>query len=191
MSQLLLKTPLSALMVASLHAGDEVLLSGIIYTARDAAHKRFMALIDKGGQLPVDLSGQVLYYCGPAPAKPGRPVGSAGPTTSGRMDIYTPGLLAATGLRAMIGKGTRSGAVIDAMKKHGCVYFAAAGGAGALIAQSVKSSAIVCFEDLGPEAVYRFEMEKMPLITAIDSKGNDLYEEGPAEFQKVKRNART
>jgi fumarate hydratase subunit beta len=190
MSQLLLTTPLGASMAASLHAGDEVLLSGIIYTARDAAHKRFMALIEKGEKLPVDLSGQVLYYCGPAPAKPGRPVGSAGPTTGARMDVYTPGLLAATGLRAMIGKGDRGGAVIDAMKKNGCVYFAATGGAGALIAQSVKSSTIVCFEDLGPEAVYRFEVEKMPLLTAIDSKGNDMYKEGPAEFQKLKRNAR-
>ena len=191
MSRLILKTPINGLVATSLHAGDKVLLSGIMYTARDAAHKRFIALIDKGDKLPVDLSGQVLYYCGPAPAKPGRPVGSAGPTTSGRMDIYTPQLLAATGLRAMIGKGPRNCAVIDTIKKYGCVYFAAVGGAGALIAQSVKSSAIVCFEDLGPEAVYRFEVEKMPLIVAVDSKGNDLYEEGPAEFRKVKRNAQT
>ena len=184
MSQLLLKTPLSALMVASLHAGDEVLLSGIIYTARDAAHKRFMALIEKGEKLPVDLSGQVLYYCGPAPAKPGRPTGSAGPTTSGRMDIYTPELLAATGLRAMIGKGARCGAVIEAIKKYECVYFAATGGAGALIAKSIKSSAVVCFEDLGPEAVYRFEVENMLLIVAIDGKGNSLYNDGPASYKR-------
>ena len=185
MPQLLLNAPLSALMVSSLHIGDEVLLSGIIFTARDAAHKRFAALIDKGDKLPVDLSGQVLYYCGPAPAKPRRPSGgSAGPTTSARMDACTPKLLEATGLRAMIGKGERSSPVIDAMIKYGCVYFAATGGAGALIAKSIRSSTVVCFEDLGPEAVFRLEVRNMPLIVAIDSKGNDLYKTGPAEYKK-------
>jgi len=185
MPQLRLNTPLSALMASSLHIGDEVLLSGILYTARDAAHKRFAALIDKGDKLPVDLSGQVLYYCGPTPAKPGRSSGgSAGPTTSARMDASTPKLLEATGLRAMIGKGERSGAVVDAMIKYGCVYFAATGGAGTLIAKSIRSSTVVCFEDLGPEAVFRFEVRNMPLIVAIDSKGNDLYKEGPSGYRK-------
>jgi fumarate hydratase subunit beta len=184
MAQLQLKTPLSNLIVASLHAGDTVLLSGVIYTARDAAHKRFMEYLEKGKELPVDLAGQVLYYCGPTPAKPGRPVGSAGPTTSGRMDVHTPKLLAAARIRGMIGKGGRSAAVIDAMKKYGCAYFAATGGAGALIARSVKSSNVVCFEELGPEAVYRLEVENMPLVVAIDSKGNDLYKDGPAEYRK-------
>jgi fumarate hydratase subunit beta len=184
MSQLLLNTPLSSLMAASLHAGDEVLLNGTVYTARDAAHRRFAELLDNGKKLPVDLSGQVIYYCGPAPAKPGRPIGSAGPTTSGRMDPYTPRLLDAAGVRAMIGKGARGGAVIEAMKKNGCVYFAALGGGGALIGKTVKSSHIVCFEDLGPEAVYRCEVENMPLVVAIDSKGNDLYKVGPAEYMK-------
>jgi fumarate hydratase subunit beta len=185
MKRLILKTPLSALVAASLHAGDSVLLSGIVYAARDAAHRRFKEIIDKGGRLPVDLSGQVLYYCGPTPAKPGRAAGSAGPTTSGRMDRYTPLLLEAAGFRAMIGKGPRGGEVVDAMKKHGCVYFAALGGGGALIGQTVKSVRPVCFDDLGPEAVYRLEVENMPLIVAIDSKGNDLYKDGPADYKKI------
>ncbi|MBN2189361.1 MAG: Fe-S-containing hydro-lyase [Chitinispirillaceae bacterium] len=184
MSRLQLKTPLSTLVAASLRAGDQVMLSGVIYAARDAAHKRFAAMLDKGEKLPLDLAGQVLYYCGPTPAKPGRAAGSAGPTTSGRMDRYTPRLLETAGLRAMIGKGPRSGEVVDAMKKHGCVYFAALGGGGALIGQTMKSSSIVCFEDLGPEAVYRFEVDNVPLIVAIDSKGNDLYRDGPAEYMK-------
>ena len=158
MSQLVLTVPLSGLIASSLHSGDVALLSGVIYTARDAAHKRFMEFIDRGEKLPVDFSGQVLYYCGPTPAKPGRSSGSAGPTTSARIDVYTPKLLGATGLRAMIGKGERSSAVIDAMIKYGCVYFAATGGTGALIAKSIRSSAVVCFEDLGPEAVFRLEV---------------------------------
>jgi fumarate hydratase subunit beta len=191
MSQLLLTSPLNALITFSLHAGDEVLLNGTVYTARDAAHKRFMTLIDKGEKLPVDLSGQVLYYCGPTPAKAGRPIGSAGPTTSSRMDIFTPRLIEKTGLRAMIGKGGRTAAVIEAVKKHGCIYFAATGGAGALIAQAVKSSETVCFEDLGPEAVHRLEVENLPLIVAIDSRGNDLYAAGPAAFRIEKGNELT
>jgi fumarate hydratase subunit beta len=184
MSDLKIKTPINERIAASLHAGSEVLLSGVLFTARDAAHKRFMALIEKGEKLPVALSGQVLYYCGPTPAKPGRPAGSAGPTTSSRMDAFTPKFLEATGLSGMIGKGERSAAVIDAIKKHGCVYFAATGGAGALIAKSIKSSTVVCFDDLGPEAVYRFEVEDMPLIVAIDSKGNSLYKDGPASYKR-------
>jgi fumarate hydratase subunit beta len=160
------------------------LLSGIIYTARDAAHKRLMALLEKGKKLPVELTGQVLYYCGPSPAKPGRPIGSAGPTTSSRMDRSTPKILAATGLKGMIGKGERSVEVVDAIKKHGAVYFAATGGAGALIGSAVVSSTVVCYEDLGPEAIHRLEVRKMPLIVAIDSKGNDLYTQGPEGFRR-------
>jgi fumarate hydratase subunit beta len=182
MSVLTLATPLSDVITSSLHSGDEVLLSGVIYTARDAAHKRFIALIDKGNSLPVDLRDQVLYYCGPTPAKPGRPIGSAGPTTSSRMDRYTPQLLAVTGLKGMIGKGERSLEVIEAMKRYGAVYFAATGGAGALIGKTVISSRVVCYEDLGPEAVYRMEIRNLPLVVAIDCQGNDLFKEGPARF---------
>jgi fumarate hydratase subunit beta len=183
MSTLILSTPLSSIVVGSLKSGDEVLLSGVIYTARDAAHKRLIALIDKGDKLPVDLHGQVLYYCGPTPAKPGRPIGSAGPTTSSRMDRYTPQLLAATGLKGMIGKGERSLEVIEAMKKHNAVYFAATGGAGALIGKTVISSRVVCYEDLGPEAIYQLEVRNLPLVVAIDCRGNDLFKEGPAGFK--------
>ena len=179
-----LETPLDNMTVESLRVGDDVLLSGVIYTARDAAHKRFAALIDKGEKLPVDLAGQVLFYCGPSPAKGGRPIGSAGPTTSGRMDRFTPQLLSATGLKGMIGKGERGAEVIAAMKRFGCVYFAATGGAGALIAKSVVSSKAVCYQDLGPEAVYRLEVENMPLIVAIDSRGNDLYKSGPGAYRR-------
>jgi fumarate hydratase subunit beta len=181
---LCLKTPLSGLVTASLHAGDEVLLSGTVYTARDTAHARFMEMLDKVAKLPVDLSGQVLYYCGPSPARPGRPIGSAGPTTSGRMDRYVPRLCATAGLRAMVGKGPRGPEVVEAVKKHCCVYMAAVGGAGALIAGKVKFAETVCFEDLGPEAVYRLEVEAMPLIVAIDSRGNDLFRTAPAEFRR-------
>ncbi|MCU0608150.1 MAG: Fe-S-containing hydro-lyase [Chitinispirillaceae bacterium] len=170
-----IETPLTKRTAGALAAGDEVLLSGVIYAARDAAHKRLSGLIDKGENLPVDLSGQVIYYCGPAPAKPDRPIGSAGPTTSSRMDLYTPRLLEKTGLLGMIGKGNRSGAVIEAMKKLGCVYFAATGGAGALIARCVVSAQIVCYEDLGPEAICRLEIKDMPLIVAIDSTGKNVY----------------
>jgi fumarate hydratase subunit beta len=182
---IILKTPLEKSIIESLHAGDEVLLNGIIYTARDAAHQRFMVLIDKGERLPVDLSGQVLYYCGPAPARPGRPIGSAGPTTSGRMDRYTPRLLEATGIKGMIGKGGRSAEVVAAMQKFPSVYFAATGGAGALIARTVVSAEIACYGDLGPEAVFRLEVRGMPLIVAIDSRGNSLYEAGPAEYRRT------
>jgi fumarate hydratase subunit beta len=184
MSHILLTTPISDIMAGSLHSGDEVLLSGVIYTGRDAAHKRLMALIEKGDTLPVDLQGQVLYYCGPTPAKPGRPIGSAGPTTSSRMDRYTPRLLAATGLKGMIGKGERSGEVIEAMKKHGAVYFAATGGAGALIGKTVIASSVVCYEDLGPEAIYKLEVKNLPLIVAIDARGNDLFKDGPMKFKR-------
>jgi fumarate hydratase subunit beta len=184
MNQIALTTPISDAMVSSLHAGDSVLLSGIVYTARDAAHKRYMALIDKRAMLPIDLSGQAIYYCGPTPAKPGRVTGSAGPTTSSRMDGFTPKLLKATGLKAMIGKGNRGRAAIEAMIENKCVYFAAVGGAGALLAKSIVASSVVCYDDLGPEAVYRFEVRNMPLVVAIDSRGKNLYEDGPEEYRK-------
>lgn len=184
MNRITLTTPLDDKQIASLRAGNEVLLSGVVYTARDAAHKRFMALLKNKAKLPIDLAGQVLYYCGPAPAKPGMPIGSAGPTTSSRMDVYTPDLIAATGLRGMIGKGGRSGAVVDAMLRWGCIYFAAVGGAGALIAHSVVASSCVCYDDLGPEAVYRLEVREMPLIVAIDSRGNDLYVLGRNNYRR-------
>ncbi|MDR0330929.1 MAG: Fe-S-containing hydro-lyase [Chitinispirillales bacterium] len=169
-------------LLSALRAGDRVLLSGIVYTARDAAHKRFMSLIEAGAPPPLPLENQVLYYCGPTPPTPNSPAGSAGPTTSARMDRYAPDLLRKTGLAAMIGKGARSAAVIDAIKECGAVYFAAIGGAGALISSRIKSSEIVCYEDLGPEAVYRFEAERMPLIVAVDAHGGDLYELGPKEY---------
>jgi fumarate hydratase subunit beta len=159
----------------SLRAGDVVLLSGRIYTARDAAHARLCDCIEQGKDLPLSLNDQILYFTGPTPAKPGSIIGSAGPTTSARMDSYSPLLIQHTGLRGMIGKGDRSGQVIFAMKKYGCVYFAATGGAGALIAQSILKAEIVCYEDLGPEAVFRLTIKNFPLIVAIDSTGNSLY----------------
>jgi fumarate hydratase subunit beta len=178
--------PLSPQDIASLRAGDEVLISGTIYTARDAAHKRLASLLEKGNKLPVDLSGQILYYTGPTPRNPKTGTISAGPTTSSRMDAYTPLLLAKAGLAAMIGKGNRSPAVVDAMKKHGAVYFAAGGGLGALIGKCIRKSSVVCYEDLGPEAIYKFEVENFPVIVAIDSRGKNLYLDGPEKF-KIKK----
>lgn len=165
-----------------LRAGDQILLSGAVYTARDAAHKRFTQLLDAGKPLPLSLDGQALYYCGPTPPAGTAAIGSAGPTTSSRMDKYTPDILRKTGLAAMIGKGGRGPAVIEAIKECGAVYMAAVGGAGALISSRITSSRIICYEELGPEAVYKFEVESLPLIVAIDSKGNDLYELGPKEY---------
>ena len=165
-----------------LRAGDAILLSGAVYTARDAAHKRFTQLLDAGKPLPLSLDGQALYYCGPTPPAGTAAIGSAGPTTSSRMDKYTPDILRKTGLAAMIGKGGRGTAVIEAIKECGAVYMAAVGGAGALISSRITSSRIICYEELGPEAVYRFEVESLPLIVAVDCKGNDLYELGPKEY---------
>jgi fumarate hydratase subunit beta len=178
----ILTPPLSRKVVASLDAGDEVLITGTIYTARDAAHKRFNELLLRGRKLPLDLRGQVLYYTGPTPMNPKTGRFSAGPTTSARMDAYTPLLLAKTGLAAMIGKGNRSMAVIDALRKHNAVYFAAGGGLGALLGKCVRSSRVVCYEDLGPEAIHRFEVENFPVIVAIDCKGNNMYETGPKRY---------
>jgi fumarate hydratase subunit beta len=177
-----LTTPLSRSDVESLHAGDRVLLSGSIYTARDAAHARLVALLAEGSPLPFPAEGQVIYYVGPTPPRPGEPIGSAGPTTSGRMDTYTPALLAA-GIRGMIGKGSRSAEVRDAMVRHKAAYFAATGGAGALLAKKIKSAEIVAWEDLGPEAVRRLVVEDFPLVVINDVFGKDLYEEGAAQYR--------
>ena len=168
---------------AGLSMGDEVLLTGTIYTARDQAHARLVALLEKGEGLPIELEGTLVYYAGPAPTPPGKAVGSAGPTTSGRMDAFSPRLIQA-GLKGMIGKGNRSPQVIEAMKENGAVYFAATGGAGALIAKRIKSSTCVAYPELGPEAIYRMEVENLPLIVAIDSKGENLYVKGPEKYSE-------
>lgn len=174
-------TPFDDGIVESLHAGDEVLLSGIVYTARDAAHKRMAAMIARGERLPFDPRGAVLYYVGPTPAKPGNACGSAGPTTSGRMDSLTPMLLE-RGLKGMIGKGVRSPAVIESMKANKAVYFAAIGGLGALLSKRIKSVRVVAFEDLGPESLKIMELEDFPVTVAVDCYGGDLYAEGVAAY---------
>ena len=170
-----LVTPFEEETVRSLRAGDRILLSGVVWTGRDQAHKRLVALLDAGKPLPVELKNQVIYFVGPCPARPGEVIGSAGPTTSGRMDAYSPRLIGECGLRGMIGKGGRSAEVIASMKEFGAVYFAAAGGTGALIAQSIVKAEVVAFPDLGPEAVHRLEIRDLPLVVAIDSQGNSLY----------------
>ncbi|MBR4393210.1 MAG: Fe-S-containing hydro-lyase [Oscillospiraceae bacterium] len=169
--------------LAPLRAGDRVLLSGTVYTARDAAHKRMMELLDNGKELPFPLPGNAIYYVGPTPEKPGCIIGSAGPTTAGRMDSYSPRLLD-LGQSVMIGKGARSAAVKDAIRRNGAIYLAAIGGAGALMASCIKKAEIVCWEDLGCEAVRRLEVENMPLTVIIDSVGGDLYESGPEAYLK-------
>lgn len=170
-----LKVPFSGTDIANLKTGEQVSLSGVIYTARDAAHKRMIEALEKGEPLPIDIRGQVIYYVGPTPAKPGQVIGSAGPTTSSRMDVYTPMLLEA-GLKGMIGKGKRSPEVKEAIKKHKAIYFAAAGGAGALLSKRIKKAEVVAYEDLGPEAIYRLEVEDFPVVVVNDIYGNDLYE---------------
>lgn len=177
-----IKAPLEASDVKKLRAGDRVLVSGVVYTARDAAHKRLVEALEAGQKLPFDLEGQIIYYVGPCPAKPGQALGSCGPTTSGRMDPYTPTLIAG-GLRGMIGKGSRVPAVVEAMRKHGAVYLAAIGGAGALAAKTVKKAEMVAYEDLGPEAIRRLEVEDFPAVVCIDAQGNDLYEAGQAKYR--------
>jgi fumarate hydratase subunit beta len=172
-----LTTPLTEEDVEQLSIGDKVLLSGVLYTGRDAAHKRLFDLLNEGKQLPIDITGQVIYYVGPTPAKPGKPIGSAGPTTSYRMDPYAPRLIE-LGLKGMIGKGNRSQAVIDAMKRFKAVYFGATGGAGALIAKRIKKAEVVAYPDLGPEAIRRLEVEDFPVTVINDTRGNDLYAEG-------------
>lgn len=177
-----LQTPFKDEDLENLKIGDKVFISGTIYTARDAAHKRLVELIKSGKELPVDIRGQVIYFVGPAPAKPGMAIGSAGPTTSYRMDPYSPILLDA-GLKGMIGKGPRSQEVIGSMKKNKAVYFAAIGGAAVVIAQSIKKAEIVAYEDLGAEAIRKLEVENFPCIVANDIYGNDLYLEGTAKFE--------
>lgn len=177
-----LTTPLSADKVAELEIGDRVNISGTIFTGRDAAHKRLIQLILENKQLPIDLKDQIIYYVGPAPAKPGRVIGSAGPTTSGRMDAYTPMLLE-KGLRGMIGKGSRSEEVKESMVKNKAVYFVAVGGAAALIARSIIKAEVVAYPELGPEAIYRLEVVDFPVIVANDIYNGDLYLEGVSEFK--------
>lgn len=179
-----LKVPFTADEAAALRAGDMVYLTGVVYTARDAAHKRMNDALDRGEQLPVDLSGNVVYYLGPTPARPGRVIGSAGPTTASRMDKYAPRLLD-LGLRGMIGKGKRTQAVLDAMKAHKAVYFGATGGTAVLLADCVKSEEAIAYEDLGPEAVLRLEVKDMPLTVIADCHGGNLYETGPEEARKL------
>lgn len=166
--------PLTDKVIRTLHAGDMVYITGTIYTARDAAHKRLVEMLDRGQAMPFDFSGQIVYYAGPAPAKPDEPIGSVGPTTSGRMDAYTPTLMR-QGLRAMIGKGLRSRDVIDTIVSETGVYFAAIGGAAALMSGCVKSAEVIAFEDLGPEAIRRLHVEELPVIVAIDCEGNNSY----------------
>lgn len=178
-----ISTPLTFEKVQTLQAGDKVLLSGTIYTGRDAAHGRLIEAIRKGEDLPMDVTDQVIYYVGPAPAKPGEIIGSAGPTTSYRMDDLTIPLLE-RGLRGMIGKGQRSETVIEGMKQYGAVYFGAIGGAGALIANAIKSSEVIAYEDLGPEAIRRLQVEDMPVYVVIDWMGNNMYETERVKYAK-------
>ena len=178
-----LKTPLSEEDVARLKIGDRVLITGTLYTGRDAAHKRLFELVKSGKDLPFDIKGQIIYYVGPSPAKPGKAIGSAGPTTSGRMDAYSPALME-KGLRGMIGKGMRSDAVKEAMKRYKAVYFAATGGAGALLGKRVKRADVVAYEDLGTEAVHRLEVEDFPAIVVNDIHGDDLYVEGERRYRR-------
>ncbi len=184
MQTLNVKSPLDEKTTESLKAGDQLFISGVIYVARDAAHNRMIQALDAGKPLPFDIKGQTVYYMGPAPAKPGQVIGSAGPTTSGRMDPSSPRLMS-IGLRAMIGKGMRSPAVKDAMKKYKAVYLAATGGAGALISKSIKKSEVIAYPELGAEAVLRLEVENFPATVVNDIYGGDLYQEGQAKYQRA------
>jgi len=182
MAEYKLKTPLTDEDVEKLQAGDIVYLTGVIYTARDAAHKRLVDLIEKGEKLPFDLKGSVVYFVGPTPPKPGDPIGSAGPTTSYRMDSYSP-ILIKHGQKGMIGKGKRNKAVREACKKYKAVYFGATGGAGALLAQRIKSAEVIAYPELGPEAVRKLEVEDFPVVVVNDCYGNDLYEQGRKKWE--------
>lgn len=176
-----LNTPLTREDAKKLKAGDSCLISGVIYTARDAAHKRLCELIAKGEELPLDVKNSIIYFVGPTPAKPGQAIGSAGPTTSYRMDAYSPDLIA-LGQTGMIGKGKRGPEVIEAMKKYGAVYFGAIGGCGALLSKCIKKAEVIAYEDLGAEAICRLEVEDFPVVVVIDSKGNNLYETGRMNY---------
>lgn len=176
--------PITKEQIKELHAGDNVLISGVIYTARDAAHERMVRLHNEGEPFPIELKDQIIYYAGPCPAKPDEVIGSCGPTTAGRMDAYAP-VLMDNGLGAMIGKGARNKAVIDSMKKNCCVYFGAIGGAGALIAGAIKESEVVAYDDLGTEAIRRLVVEDFPATVLVDCEGNDLYEIGQAKYREI------
>lgn len=176
-----IKTPLTREDVKKLKAGDSCLISGVIYTARDAAHKRLCELVAEGKELPLEIKDSVIYFVGPTPAKPGQAIGSAGPTTSYRMDAYSP-ILIREGQTGMIGKGKRGPEVIEAMKDHGAVYFGAIGGCGALLSKCIKKAEIIAYEDLGAEAIRRIEVEDFPVTVIIDSEGNNLYESGRAAY---------
>ena len=184
MAEYHLTTPLTSEDTKKLKAGDVVFLSGIIYTARDAAHKRLVELLEKGEEFPFDIEGSVIYFVGPTPPKPGDPIGSAGPTTSYRMDSYSPTMLK-YGSKGMIGKGKRNQAVKDACVKHKAVYFGATGGAGALIAQRIKKAEVIAYPELGPEAIRKLEVEDFPVTVVNDSYGGDLYEEGRKKWAKA------
>ena len=175
-------TPLTDEMVTSLIIGDKVFINGVIYTARDAAHKRLIDLLDSGKALPFDIRGQIIYYVGPSPAKPGRVIGAAGPTTSYRMDPYAPRLME-LGLKGMIGKGKRAPVVKEAMIKYKAVYFGATGGAGALISKAIKAAEVIAYPELGPEAIRRLVVENFPAVVINDTAGGDLYEEGLNRYQ--------
>ena len=181
MADIKITTPLTREAVKNLRAGDSCLISGVIYTARDAAHKRLCELVAAGKELPIDLKDSIIYFVGPTPAKPGQAIGSAGPTTSYRMDAYSPTLIS-LGQTGMIGKGKRGPEVIAAMKEHGAAYFGAIGGCGALLSRCIKKAEIVAYEDLGAEAIRRLEVEDFPAIVIIDSEGNNLYETGKAAY---------
>ena len=181
MENIKLNTPLTREAARDLKAGDSCLISGVIYTARDAAHKRLCELVAVGKELPFDIKDSIIYFVGPTPAKPGQAIGSAGPTTSYRMDAYSP-MLIEQGLTGMIGKGKRGAEVVDAMKTHGAVYFGAIGGCGALLSKCIKKAEVVAYEDLGAEAIRRLEVEDFPAIVIIDSQGNNLYESGRTAY---------
>lgn len=180
-----IKTPLTMEIVKKLKAGDIISISGVVYTARDAAHKKMITLLKEGKKLPFDVKNQIIYYVGPCPARPGEIIGSAGPTTSGRMDAYTPELIK-LGLKGMIGKGLRSEKVIDSMKKYGAVYFGAIGGAAALIAKTIVKEEVIAFPELEAEAIRKLTVKDFPAVVVIDSEGNDLYKEGKNKYRKNK-----
>lgn len=184
MAEYKVTTPVDDETVSSWKSGDKLLITGVIYTGRDAAHKRLVDLLDKGEELPIDVKGQIIYYVGPTPARPGNAIGSAGPTTSYRMDAYAPRLIE-LGLKGMIGKGNRSQEVIDSMVKHKAVYLTATGGAGALISKCIRKSEVVAYDDLGPEAIRRMEVEDFPVIVINDVEGNDLYDQGVKEYSRA------
>ena len=179
-----INAPISDEDAKSLHSGDYVYITGTIYTARDAAHKRMAEALEAGQPLPIDMKNNIIYYMGPSPAREGRPIGSAGPTTASRMDKYAPDLLD-LGLKGMIGKGKRSQAVIDGIVRNGAVYFAAVGGAGALLSKCIKQSEVVCYDDLGAEAIRKLYVENFPAIVVIDRDGNNLYETAIKEFYEL------